>query len=394
MPEPELDVVVVGAGLVGLATALQLLRARPSLAVAVVEAEDRVAAHQSGHNSGVVHAGVYYEPGSLKARLCREGRRELIAFAAERGIPYEQGGKLIVATTPDEHPRLEELRRRAERNGLEGVELIGGAELRAIEPHVAGERALRVPETGVIDFAAVAAAYADAVAEHGGTVRLGWPVTALTRAGAGWRLASHGRSITTRAVVVCAGLGADRVLRLAGAADSGHRVVPFRGSYRTVVPPAADLVRSMIYPVPDPRLPFLGVHFTRGVDGGVHVGPNAVLALGRDTPAALRFPGLRHLMRKYARVGAGELWRDNVRSAFVRQARRYLPELTAADLVPGGSGVRAQYVARDGSLVDDFVIREDDRAVHVLNTPSPAATASLAIGRVVAERAIERFGLG
>jgi (S)-2-hydroxyglutarate dehydrogenase len=394
MVEPEVDVVVVGAGVVGLATALQLLRARPSLAVAVVDAEDRVAEHQSGHNSGVVHAGVYYTPGSLKARLCREGRRELIAFAAERGIPYRQDGKLIVAVSPAEHGRLEDLRRRAEQNGLEGVEMIGGAELRAIEPHAAGDRALHVPETGVIDFSAVAAAYADVVRELGGTVRLGWPVTALARTGAGWELASHDRTLRTRAVITCAGLGADRLRRLAGAADDGYRVVPFRGSYQHVVEPADELVRSMIYPVPDPRLPFLGVHFTRGIDGGVHVGPNAVLALPlREAPAALRFPGLRRLMRRYALVGAGEMWRDRVRTAFVRQARRYVPELTAADLVPGTSGVRAQYVARDGSLVDDFLIREEEGLIHVLNTPSPAATASPAIGRMVAERAIERFGL-
>jgi (S)-2-hydroxyglutarate dehydrogenase len=394
MAEPELDVVVVGAGVVGLATALQLLRARPSLAVAVVEAEDRVAEHQSGHNSGVVHAGVYYAPGSLKARLCREGRRELIAFAAERGIPYRQDGKLIVAIGPAEHGRLDDLHRRAEQNGIEGVEMIGGAELRAIEPHAAGDRALHVPETGVIDFAAVTAAYAEAVGELGGSVRLGWPVTALAPAGHGWRLESQGRGLHARAVIACAGLGADRLRDLAGGRDDGVRVVPFRGSYHHVVPPASELVRSMIYPVPDPRLPFLGVHFTRGIDGGVHVGPSAVLALGlRDAPAALRFPGLRRLVRRYARVGAGELWRDRIRSAFLRQARRYLPELTAADLVPGTSGVRAQYVARDGSLVDDFLIREDRGALHMLNAPSPAATASLAIGRMVAERAIERFGL-
>jgi L-2-hydroxyglutarate oxidase len=392
--DPELDIVVVGAGVVGLATALQLLRARPSLAVAVVDAEDRVAQHQSGHNSGVVHAGVYYTPGSLKARLCREGRSELIAFAAERGIPYRQDGKLIVAVGAAEHGRLEDLRRRAEQNGLEGLELLGGAELRAIEPHAAGDRALRVPETGVIDFAAVAAAYGDAVAELGGTVRLSWPVTALARDGTGWRLESHGRTLSTRGVIACAGLGADRLRRLAGDADKDYRVVPFRGSYHHIVDGAADLVRSMIYPVPDPRLPFLGVHFTRGIDGDVHVGPNAVLALGlRELPAALRFPGLRRLMRRYALAGAGELWRDKVRSASVRQARRYLPELSASDLVPGMSGVRAQYVARDGSLVDDFLIREQEGLLHVLNTPSPAATASLAIGRVVAERAVERFGL-
>jgi L-2-hydroxyglutarate oxidase len=392
--EAELDIVVVGAGVVGLATALQLLRARPSLAVAAVDAEDHVAAHQSGHNSGVVHAGVYYPPGSLKARLCREGRSELIAFAAERGIPYRESGKLIVATGPAEHSRLDDLHRRARQNGLEGLELIGGAELRAIEPHAAGDRALHVPETGVIDFAAVTAAYADAVGELGGDVRLGWPVTALARHGEGWRLESRDRSLRTRAVIACAGLGADRLRRLAGGADDEYRVVPFRGSYHHVVAPADELVRSMIYPVPDPRLPFLGVHFTRGVDGDVHVGPNAVLALGlREAPAALRFPGLLRLMRRYARAGAGELWRDNVRSAFVRQARRYLPELTPGDLVPGTSGVRAQYVARDGSLVDDFLIREEPGMLHVLNTPSPAATASLAIGRMVAERAIDRFGL-
>jgi L-2-hydroxyglutarate oxidase LhgO len=384
----EPDVVVIGAGVVGLATALQLLRARPSLAVAVVEAEDRVAAHQSSHNSGVVHAGVYYAPGSLKARLCREGRRELIAFAAERGIPYRQDGKVIVALRRSEHARLDELHRRAERNGLEGLELIGGAELRAIEPHAAGERALRVPETGVIDFAAVAAALADAVAELGGTVRLGWPVTELARAGGGWRLQSHEHTLQARGVVACAGLGGDRLLRLAGAEDPDHRIVPFRGGYRTIR--ATGLVRSMVYPVPDPRLPFLGVHFTRGIDGGVHVGPNAVLAAG---PGALRFPGLRRLLLAHARAGIGELWRDKVPAAFLRRARRYLPELTSADLAPGGSGIRAQCVARDGSLVDDFLVREDEGIVHVRNAPSPAATAALAIGRMIAERAIERFGL-
>jgi (S)-2-hydroxyglutarate dehydrogenase len=384
----EPDVVVIGAGVVGLATALQLLRARPSLAVAVVEAEDRVAAHQSSHNSGVVHAGVYYAHGSLKARLCREGRRELIAFAAERGIPYRQDGKVIVALRRSEHARLDELHRRAERNGLEGLELIGGAELRAIEPHAAGERALLVPETGVIDFAAVAAALADGVAELGGTVRLGWPVTALARAGGGWRLESHRNTLQARGVVACAGLGGDRLLRLAGAEDPDHRIVPFRGGYRTIR--ATGLVRSMVYPVPDPRLPFLGVHFTRGIDGGVHVGPNAVLAAG---PGALRFPGLRRLLLAHARAGIGELWRDKVPAAFLRRARRYLPELTSADLAPGGSGIRAQCVARDGSLVDDFLVREDEGIVHVRNAPSPAATAALAIGRMIAERAIERFGL-
>ena len=392
MADTELDVVVVGAGVVGLATALQLLRARPSLAVTVVDAEDRIAAHQSSHNSGVLHAGVYYPPGSLKARLCREGRSELIAFAAERGIPYRQDGKVIVAVRRSEHDRLEQLRARAERNGLEGLELIGGAELRALEPHAAGERALRVPETGVIDFAAVAAAYAEALSELGGTVRLGWPVTALARAPAGgWRVESRGAELRARAVVACAGLGADRLLRMAGGDDGGHRIVPFRGGYRTVL--ADGLVRSMIYPVPDPRLPFLGVHFTRGIDGGVHVGPNAVLALSRDTRTVLRFPGLRRLLLAHARAGAGELWRDRVPAAFLRRARRYLPDLTAADLAPGGSGIRAQCVARDGSLVDDFLVREDDGIMHVLNAPSPAATASPAIGRMIAERAIERFGL-
>jgi L-2-hydroxyglutarate oxidase len=392
--EPEVDVVVVGAGVVGLATALQLLRTRPSRSVVVVEAEDHLAAHQSGHNSGVVHAGVYYAPGSLKARLCREGRRELIAFAAERGIPYRQDGKVIVALGPAEHARLDALRERAERNGLEGVELIGGAELRAIEPHAAGERALHVPETGVIDFAAVTAAYAGAVAELGGELRLGWPVTALARDGPGWRLQSGGRVLRARGLVTCAALGSDRLLRMSGADTDGHRVVPFRGGYRTVSSPGAELVRSMIYPVPDPRLPFLGIHFTRGIDGGVHVGPNAVLALGRrEARAALRFPGLRRLLLAHARAGAAELWRDRVPAAYAREARRYVPELSPSDLAPGPSGIRAQCVARDGSLVDDFLIREGDAALHVLNAPSPAATASLAIGRVVAERAIARFGL-
>ncbi len=394
------DVAVVGAGLVGLASALQLLRREPSLDVVVVEAEAEVATHQSGHNSGVVHAGVYYQPGSLKARLCREGRQELIAFAQDHAIPFRQDGKLIVASRPSEHGRLDDLHERARANGLRGVRLLSGPELREIEPHVAGERALHVPESGVIDFGQVARAYRRELEGLGAELRVGWPVTAAQRTGDGWRLESNGRLLRARTVLCCGGLFADRLLRMTDSGPRiGYAIVPFRGNYYKMLDRASHLVNAMIYPVPDPRLPFLGVHFTRGIDGTVHVGPNALVALGRngtggrgaswtDIRDTITFPGSARLARAHARVGAAELWRDTVKSAAVREMRRYLPELRAGDLQRGGSGVRAQCVARDGTLVDDFLVEEGAQVVNVLNAPSPAATASLAIGRLVAERTL------
>jgi L-2-hydroxyglutarate oxidase LhgO len=399
----DCDVAVVGAGLVGLASALQLLRREPSLDVVVVEAETQVATHQSGHNSGVVHAGVYYQPGSLKARLCREGRQELIAFAQDHAIPFRQDGKLIVASRPSEHGRLDDLHDRARANGLRDVRLLSGPELREIEPHVAGERALHVPESGVIDFGQVALACRRELEGLGAELRVGWPVTSAQRAGGGWSLESDGRLLRARTVLCCGGLFADRLLRMTDtdpARPRRHAIVPFRGNYYKMLDRASHLVNAMIYPVPDPRLPFLGVHFTRGIDGTVHVGPNALVALGRNGTGArgaswtdirdtITFPGSARLARTYARVGAAELWRDIVKPAAVREMRRYLPELRAGDLRRGGSGVRAQCVASDGALVDDFLVEEGPQVVNVLNAPSPAATASLAIGRLVAERVLQ-----
>jgi (S)-2-hydroxyglutarate dehydrogenase len=376
------DAVVVGAGLVGLATAKALLEARPGLRLAVVDKENQIAFHQSGRNSGVLHAGLYYPPGSLKARFCREGRAELIGFAEERGIPYRLSGKLVVAAGEDELPRLSALAERGRANGLTLREL-GPDEWRELEPNVAGVRALHVAESGVIDFKAVARAYADVVRERGGEIRLGEEVRDL-------------RELDARAVVTCGGLQADRLAR------GGHTIVPFRGDYYVVRRP--ELVNGLVYPVPDPAFPFLGVHFTRRVDGALHAGPNAVPSFARegygrlslrprDTLDLLRHRGFRRLARSYARTGALEIWRDLVKPAMVAEMRRYIPSIDARDVAYGPSGIRAQVLGADGALVDDFLIEEDERALHVVNAPSPAATASLVIGRHVAERAVARFDL-
>lgn len=375
---------MVGAGLVGLATVHRLLELEPGLQIAVVEQEPAPARHQSGHNSGVVHAGVYYAPGSLKARLCREGRAELRAFCAEHGVPYVVRGKLVVAADESELPRLAELRRRAEANGLEGVREL--EDWHGIEPAVRGVRALHVPETAVVDYGRVAATLAELARQRGVRFLFG---TRLARAA----------DVPAGLLVACAGLQADRVAALAGA-RTDLRVVPFRGGYWRLRGAAAALVRGLVYPVPDPAFPFLGVHFTRGVDGSVTAGPNAVPALARegysrsafdarDAVAALAWPGLWSLARRYARTGALELWRDAWKRAAVAQMRRYLPELEAADVVRDGCGVRAQVMTRSGELVDDFLLEEGPRSLHVLNAPSPAATSCLAIGRLVAERALQ-----
>jgi L-2-hydroxyglutarate oxidase LhgO len=381
---PEPDLVVVGAGLVGLSTAMALLQARPSLRLHVLDKEKRVATHQSGRNSGVLHAGLYYEPGSLKARLCREGRAALIDFAEEHRIPYRLCGKLVVATDRGELQRLSDLAGRGRANGLSISEL-GPGEFVEIEPNVRGVRALHVQESGVIDFVAVANAYAKVIEESGGEIHFGRHVGSV-------------RDIRARAVVVCAGLQADRL------AESGYAIVPFRGDYYTFTADAQHLVDGLVYPVPDPAFPFLGVHFTRRIDGKLIAGPNAVPALARegygrgsvnarDALEVLRHPGLRRLARSYARTGFVEIWRDLVKPAYVREMQRYVPAVRSQDVVFGPSGIRAQILGRDGKLVDDFLFEEHGDAVHVLNAPSPAATASLAIGREVAARAIARFAL-
>ncbi len=394
-------VVVIGAGLVGLATAMALLEDRPGLQVTVLEKEPAIGTHQSGHNSGVIHAGLYYQPGSLKARFCREGRQALMEFARDRGIPFRQTGKLVVATRPGELPRLAALAERGRVNGL-AVRELGPDEITGIEPNVTGIRALHIPESGVIDYRQVAAAYAAAVAERGGAVRCGHGVRSLARTSGGWLVETTAGPAAARAVIACAGLQADRIAAMSGQPADGYRIVPFRGDYYTFRPHARDLVRGLVYPVPDPAFPFLGVHFTRGIDGELRAGPNAVPALARegyrrssvnlrDLLDSLRFPGLRRLAASYARTGALEIWRDLVKPAFLAEMRRYLPGVRAADVTFGPSGIRAQCLSRPGALVDDFLLADGEDIIHVLNAPSPAATSSLVIGRHIATRAAGVF---
>jgi L-2-hydroxyglutarate oxidase LhgO len=388
---PRHDIAVVGAGLVGLATAYQALRRRPGTRVVVLDKEATVGRHQSGHNSGVLHSGVYYPPGSLKARLCRTGKQAVEVFAREHGIPVERCGKVIVAVEPGQLDRLADLHERGLRNGVPDLSLIGPDELREIEPHAAGVAALRVGDTSITDFAAVCQAYADEVARLGGDLVLGQAVEEVADTGRSVTLVTNRGEVSARAAVSCTGLYSDRF----GPRDGGPRIVPFRGHYCTLTPEARPLVRALIYPVPDPSLPFLGVHLTRRVDGQVWAGPNAVLALAREgyrrgavrageLAETVAFAGFRRLVRRHWRTGLGELWWDVSRSAFAAQLRRYVPDLEATDLHWGPSGVRAQAVASDGTLIDDFVISRTARALYVRNAPSPGATASLAIGDYLA----------
>ncbi|WP_149264961.1 L-2-hydroxyglutarate oxidase [Actinomadura sp. K4S16] len=389
----ETRVGVVGAGILGLAIARRLTLERPGLEVTVLDKEDRVAAHQTGHNSGVAHAGLYYAPGSLKATLCRRGIGLLKEYCADRGLPYEECGKLVVARDASELAALEEIERRAKANGVPRLRRLAGGEIAEVEPHAAGTAALHSPTTAIVDFPAVARAFAADVAEGGGEVRLGFEAVRIGRSGDRVTVASPHEELAFDRLVVCAGLQSDRVARLAGDAPA-PAIIPFRGEYYRLVPSRTDLVRGLIYPVPDPRYPFLGVHFTRRVDGGVDIGPNAVLALAREgyrrrdvRPADLwetvRWPGFRRLARRHWRTGARELYGSAVKRAFVAEARGFVPELTAADVVPAPAGVRAQAVDPDGSLVDDFRIGRLGPITTIRNAPSPAATSSLAIAEQV-----------
>ncbi|MEP7379505.1 MAG: L-2-hydroxyglutarate oxidase [Chloroflexota bacterium] len=397
------DVVIVGAGIVGLATGLKLLRLSPDLRLALVEAADQVAAHQTSHNSGVVHAGLYYAPGSLKARLCRDGKEQLEQYAAERGIPIERVGKLVVALDEAERPRLEALAARADANGVPGLELLSQEALREREPHAAGIAALWSPTTAIIDFERVAQAFATDVRDLGGAIHLSRRVTSIATAGRDIVLATPHGPLLTRNLITCAGMQADRVARMTGY-ESAAQMVPFRGDYYVLREDARSLVRGLIYPLPDPRFPFLGVHFTRRIDGAVWAGPNAVLAFARngyrrrdislrDLAGTIRHPGFLRLAARHWRMGAGEMARDASKRLFHRRLQRYLPELRIDQLAPGPSGVRAMLVERNGALVDDFVFGGSGRVLHVLNAPSPAATAALAIGDQLAMRAMTQFGL-
>lgn len=399
----DADLVVVGGGILGLATSLQLLNAHPDLRIVILEKEGDLATHQSGHNSGVLHAGLYYAPGSLKATLCREGKLEMERFAESHAIPIERCGKLVVALDESEMPRFAALRDRATANEVPGLEEVGAERIAEIEPHAAGIRALWSPSTGIIDFRRVAQAMADDLRARGVEILLRRRVTGIREGSAEVVVETRNGPIVGRHLIVCAGLHADRLAAMAGVRDA-PRIVPFRGDYYTLSPDARHLVRGLIYPVPDPRFPFLGVHFTKRIDGNVWAGPNAVLAFARegyrrgdlsvlDLAGTLAYPGLLRLAGRYLRTGLAEMWRDWWKPAFVRELQRYVPEIRSDQLSFGPSGVRAQALARDGSLFDDFSLGGSGRLLHVQNAPSPAATSSLAIGRMLAATAAERFGL-
>jgi L-2-hydroxyglutarate oxidase LhgO len=388
---------VVGAGIIGLAVARRLAELRPDATVTVLEKETEIATHQTGRNSGVVHAGIYYAPGSLKARLCRLGVERLRAYCAEKGIPYEECGKLVVAVDETEVDRLRELERRAIENGVPGMRWLEGDELREIEPHAAGVAGLHSPTTAITDYRAVARAFRDDLEAAGGSVVLGAPVTAID-VGADTVRVRAGEARELDRLVVCAGVYSDRLARLAGDEDEPV-IVPFRGEYHRLAPGREDLVRGLLYPVPDPAYPFLGVHFTRRVGGGVDVGPNAVLALARegyrrrdvrlgDLAETLRSRGFRRLARKHWRMGARELRGSLSRRSFAAEARRYVPALRPEDLVRGPAGIRAQALDPDGSLVDDFRIRHLGQVTVVRNAPSPGATSSMAIADHIADEVL------
>jgi L-2-hydroxyglutarate oxidase len=389
------DTLIVGGGIVGLGTALALA---PRASVAVIEAESELAQHQTGHNSGVIHSGLYYKPGSAKALNCAAGRELLYRFCDDNGIPHERCGKLVVATSEAELPALAELERRGVANGLAGLRRLTAAEMREVEPHVAGIAGLRVPETGIVNYRTVSEVYARKIAESGGVVRRSMKFVGCKREADGLVVETTAGPVRAKLLVNCAGLQSDRVARLCGV-DPGVRIVPFRGEYYELKPQAEHLCRHLIYPVPDPNLPFLGVHFTRMIGGGVECGPNAVLAFRRegyrftdfrlgDVWELVRYGGFWRMARRFWRTGIGEMYRSLSRRAFWHALRKLIPEVSFHDLVPAGAGVRAQAVAPDGKLVDDFFIRQADRMIHVLNAPSPAATASIAIGRTIAEMAL------
>lgn len=402
MTADSYDIAIVGGGIVGLATALALTEHFPRCTVGIIEKEAQLARHQTGHNSGVIHAGIYYKPGSYKAQLCVEGVRLMKAFCEANGVPYENCGKVIVATTDDEVPRLQMLYDRGTANGVEGLRMMTSAELREVEPHARAVRALHSPNTAIVDYSEVAGAMAAQLEARGVHIRTGAAVRAITRRGDGLHLETSRGAAAARHLVNCAGLYADSVARLMGA-QPDVRIIPFRGEYYTLRP-GRDVVRGLVYPVPDPEFPFLGVHFTKRISGEMEAGPNAVLAFAREgyrmrtvnvaeLLGVLSYRGFWAMARKYWRTGSYEFYRSLNKRAFVRALQRLVPEVREDDLAPGGAGVRAQAVSPDGALVDDFKITETANAIHVLNAPSPAATASLAIGKHIAALAGKSFGL-
>jgi (S)-2-hydroxyglutarate dehydrogenase len=395
------NISVVGGGIVGLATAYRLLERLPGSRVTVLEKEAAVGRHQSSHNSGVLHCGLYYRPGSRRARLAVTGVRQMIEFCRTHAIPHEVCGKVVVATSEEEVPRLNALFERGQQNGLRGLRLLTPEQIHEIEPHAAGLAAIRVPEEGIADYPRVCEALVEEIRTHGGEVVTGAQVTALRREGKGWRVEHAKGDLACDWVVTCGGLHSDRLAALTGKPRAA-RIVPFRGEYYLIRPERQFLARNLIYPVPDPRLPFLGVHFTRMIHGGVEAGPNAVLAFARegytktdinvrDLFDALTFGGLWRFLARYPKACWSELRRSFSKELFCRSLQRLVPEIQIGDLMPGGAGVRAQAMSPEGTLLDDFNFVEGEREIHVVNAPSPAATASLAIGEEVAGMVAERI---
>jgi L-2-hydroxyglutarate oxidase len=394
----NIDVIIIGGGILGLSAALRLLQVRPSTRLVLIEKESGLAQHQTGHNSGVIHSGLYYLPGSLKAINCRSGYEQLLAFCRQEAIPHEVCGKIVVATTEVELPRLDELHRRGVANGLEGLRFLQPTEIREIEPHCNGIRGLFVPQTGIVDYGIVAKKYAEKLTEMGAEIVLGECIQDIQRRNNRTEVIGKARTYTAQITIICAGLQSDRLARMTES-ELPLRILPFRGEYYKLKQSAPHLVNHLIYPVPDPAFPFLGVHFTRIINGGIECGPNAVFAFGReayrktdfnlrDTWEAITWPGFHKVIGKYWRTGLGEFHRSISKKAFVSALQKLIPEIEENHLEPGGAGIRAQACDRDGRLLDDFDIRISNNVIQVCNAPSPAATASLAIGQTLANKAL------
>jgi (S)-2-hydroxyglutarate dehydrogenase len=394
------DFAIIGAGIVGLATAREILSARPGSSIIVFEKESAVAQHQTGHNSGVIHAGIYYAPGSLKARFCREGAAATKAFCSEQGIPFETCGKLLVATNEQELARMDALFERARQNDVE-VDRIGAKELARLEPNITGVGALLIPSTAIVDFKMVARAFAAAIAAQGARVQLSSKIVAIREELGSVAISTAEHRFRARFLIACGGLQSDRLAQLAGLKIT-HRIVPFRGEFYTLPKSRTGLINRLIYPVPDPALPFVGIHLTRTVDGRIIAGPNAVLGLSRegyekfsfnlsDTANILAFPGFWRVAGKHLATGVAEIRNSLWRRAYLSQCRKYCPALSLADLEPGVAGIRAQAVLADGTLVHDFLFEETERMLHVCNAPSPAATSAIPIGRMIAKKALAQF---
>ena len=396
------DVTIIGGGIVGLASALALSKQK-GLRLALMESEAEVAAHQTGNNSGVIHSGLYYKPGSLKAKNCVEGRQSMYRFCEEHGLAHDRCGKIVVATRENELPGLAELKRRGDANGLRGIKELKGEQLKEYEPHVRGIAGLHIPETGIVDYKQVSETFAGLIRNSGADILLSTKFTGMKKNGSDLVLETNRDPVQTKYLINCGGLQSDRIAKACGV-NPGVRIVPFRGEYYEINADKHYLVNNLIYPVPDPAFPFLGVHFTRMIGGGREAGPNAVLAFKRegyrktsfslkDTLETFTYPGFLRLGAKYMKMGLGEFYRSYYKKAFVYAMQRLIPEIESKDIIPGGAGVRAQALEANGALVDDFKIVEAERMIHVLNAPSPAATASISIGAKIAAMARQRFHL-